>query len=73
MLDGGEKFAGREDLEVPLGVPTAAGSIDRLAGEFLPSDLLQGERGPQKVFGQSLPAMDVVGTDGIFPCVEALP
>ena len=46
-----------------FGVPVAPRAVDHSAGRFVPDDLLQRERGPEQVFGQTLPAGYIVGID----------
>jgi hypothetical protein len=67
----GEEVHGLEDLEVALRVPAPLGSVDDLAGRFVPGDFFQRERGSEQVLRQSFPSFDIVRRDRFFPGIEA--
>jgi len=71
VLDGGgEELSCGEDLEVLLGMPAPAGSVDDFPGGFVPRDLFEGERGAQEILRQAAAAFGIVGGDGFFSGVE---
>ena len=67
---GGEEVGGFEDFEIPLRVPTAAGTVDDSLGLGVPVDFLEGEWGAQEILGEALAAFGVAGGDGFFPAVD---
>lgn len=59
----GKEIDGLEDLEVAFGVPAPFGSVDDLAGRFVPGDFFRREGGAQEIFRQSFPFLDIVRID----------
>ncbi len=71
VLDGGGvETGGGEDLEIALGTPAPAGTVDDTAGGLVPCDLFERERGAEEVLGQAAAAFDVVGRDRFVFGVE---
>lgn len=52
---------GAEDLEVAFGAPVPLQAVEHMAGSGVVGDFFQGERGAEKVFGQTAAAGVVVG------------
>lgn len=67
---GGEEVGSGEDLEIALGTPAPAGTVDDTAGGLVPCDLFERERGAEEVLGQAAAAFDVVGRDRFVSGVE---